>query len=261
MKNRGFTLIEILIASAILTVFLLVVGNFFLSGNKAASKGTWRNHTANRLRTAMKLIQQGLDKTAYPSYTSDTDFDEKPYPEFDLKFGGGSLSVPASGPLTFEANPTGENAGFTDVNNYILQFTTATPIKNLTQYSGTSVSPGGITTRYTFFFAAEPPRTIDTHVNNEQVFLSSLWYQVEGGTYTYDEGSRQFSGFTAFNMIHPARPLVPDVTKIEFELFNANSNTLKIFIECKDPFDGRHAITQNLIHMINTSIPVAAAAP
>jgi type II secretory pathway pseudopilin PulG len=255
--RKAFSLVELLIATGLLGGFLLGVGSFYLSGNKATTKATWRNNTSGNLRRAMKLLQQALDKTAYPTYTSDRDFQEdRNNALFELDFGPGLLSAAPSGVLTFEADPAGANSGFNTADNYILRFTTATPIQDLGGVVGSS--PLGKLVRYTFYFA--DPTVITKHANRVvshrgddgamvDVYLTRLMYRIEEGTYTYAAGTFTLGGFGA-----PVdRILVNDVNRITFSEFNSQTRTIQVVIDCKDSIDGKHTVTQNLIHMINTA--------
>lgn len=247
---------ELLIATGLLGGFLLGVGSFYLSGNKATSKATWRTNTSGNLRRAMKLLQQALDKTAYPTYTSDRDFrEDRNNALFELDFGPGLLSAAPSGVLTFEADPAGINPGFNTPDNYILRFTTATPIQELGGVAGSS--PLGNMVRYTFYFAdpsvIEYASRVVSHRGDDgamvDIHLTRLMYRIEEATYTYAAGTFTLGGFGA-----PVdRILVNDVNRITFSEFNSQTKTIQVIVECKDSIDGKHTVVQNLIHMINTA--------
>lgn len=66
MKNRiGFTLLEVIVAIAILSMVALIIGSGFRLGVKAWEKGEAKTQETQRLRVLSGLILQGL-KSAYP---------------------------------------------------------------------------------------------------------------------------------------------------------------------------------------------------
>lgn len=256
--NGGFTLIEILVASAILTIVLLGLGTFFLKGNQAAAKGTWRTHTIGKLRSGMKILQTALDKTSYPSYAEANIFKEILPGEvgaldYDLNFYQ-AFSKESTEPVTFQA---GQHSG------NLLQFTTATPCKAVDQI--------GTATRYTFAFPeVEKTRTINDANLGTTTTLTFLEITVEDGQYTYDKNTGQFSA-PDFTNSATTKLLIPDVHHMAFSIFSAVPNpeyadvsasapgefpriTLKIGIDCRDPFDARLTVSQDLVYMINTQV-------
>jgi len=266
--RRGFTLTELLFASAILVVFMLGLGTFFLKGNQAAAKGTWRTHTIARVRTGMKILQTALDKTSYPSYTGPNDFAEilpndPNASDYDLTFYL-PFSKDSSQPVTFEAGVHEGN---------ILQFTTVGPYQLA---SDRSVSQMGIATRYTFSFpvaADTPPRRVVDGNRDLVTFTTTLSITAEEGTYTYDTTNGNFNP-PDFSNGRSTRITVPDVHRFAFAVFSAIPNpeyadstdtsvlspslfpriTLQITVDCRDPFDARLIISQDLLYMINTQI-------
>ena len=202
-KSTGFTLIEILVASAILTIVLLGLGTFFLKGNQAAAKGTWRTHTVGKLRTGMKVLQTALDKTSYPSYAAANVFkeilpSEAGAVDYDLSFYQ-TFSKESTTPVSFEA---GKHTG------NLLQFTTATPCK--------ADSLTGTATRYTFAFAEdERTRTVVDGNQGTSTLLTFLEITVDEGQYTYDKGTGQFSSPDFTNAVR-TKLLIPDVHHMTF---------------------------------------------
>ena len=264
---RGFTLTELLIASAILTIFMVGSGTFFLKGNQAAAKGTWRTHTIARARTGMKFLQTALDKTSYPSYTGPNAFDEiSPWDaeasDYDLTFYL-PFSKDSTEPVTFEA---GVHEGT------ILQFITVSPYQVAPDLS---VAQMGVATRYTFSFpiAADiPPRNVFDGNRGINTFTTTLSITAEEGTYSYDPAANTFNN-PDFSAGRSRRITVPDVHRFVFFIFSSNPNpeyadetdaartpalfpriTLQITLESRDPFDARLVITQDLIYMVNTQI-------
>ncbi len=265
-KYKAFTLVELLFASMILTVFLLGLGSFFLQGNEAAAKGTWRTHTNARMRTAMKMLQIALGKTSYPAFTSPEAFDEV-YPwdagaaDYDLNFSQ-TFSATSVDPVTWEA---GVQEGT------IVQFVTASPHQLA---SDLSVEQAGVTTRYTLAFplaADTPPHVVIDGNLGVSTALQTLIITAEEGSYSYDTATESFNAPTYSGT--QTRVTVPDVQKISFAVFQAHPNpeyadetdpthspannpriTLRIILECRDPIDARQRIVHNLLHMINTQV-------
>lgn len=264
-SKTAFTLVEILIAVALLGVFLIGVGTFFLQGNKAAAKGTWRLHTTARVRSGMKLIQRAFDGTAYPSYTGPNQFLEmKPTDteasQYDLKFGL-DFSADATEPVSFVA---GEFEGT------ILEFTSATPYQ---LNDDGSVASMGATTKYTLSFplqADKPAKVVKDGNKGIETATQELIILAEEGSYEYSSGA--FAAPTLNGK--QTRVRIPDVHKITFSIFQAYPNpeyaneptgssltpeaypkiTLNVELDCRDPFDARLKIVQNLIYQINTQV-------
>lgn len=63
----GFTLVEILIVTLILGVFLTVAYSIFFGGQRVAGKAAWLQHTAADLRQAELVITRAIQTTSYPS--------------------------------------------------------------------------------------------------------------------------------------------------------------------------------------------------
>lgn len=244
--SRGFTLTEILMAGGIFSIFLVIVGTFYFRGNKAATKAAWRTHTAAQLRMTLKLMEQAFEKTAYPTYTSTTDFDELESTNadaipFKVTIGDGSVALTPSAPITLTAS---------DTKGLVLSFATAIP------YSigaDGSTASGGITTAYTFFFNDEEAELIP----NTTHAYKTLMYSISGGEYTYSSGT--FSGVDSFpTVISPEKPLLNHVNEITFSMLpkpaneNIHKATIQVDISCRDPLDGRHVVSQTMLHMVHT---------
>lgn len=277
MKNRskrsGFSLVELMFSVALLGVFFLGIGTFFLRGNKAAAKGTWRTHVIKRMRTGIKLIQTALNKTSYPSYTSDNSFIEmKPW-----DIGAEQYYVNLGKAFTKDTSD------FVDFNaeDYVGDILTVTAVTPHQDFS--SGEQTGIATVYRFFF---PPVATETEIKvpnsdgvvdsrgdafTDGVHLVSLYYEIQTGAVTYAPGG----GFTmgALTTYMSSRPLIPNVNRFSAKVFRKTQNheysladppntyeddfpkiTLQLELECRDPLDGRLVVSQNLIYLINTHV-------
>lgn len=63
----GFTLVELLIAVAILAMFLFIVYQLFIGGSKTAGRSQWINGTVEEMRNSLSLLQKELKSTSYPT--------------------------------------------------------------------------------------------------------------------------------------------------------------------------------------------------
>lgn len=269
-RIRAFTLVEILISVALLGIFLLGVGTFFLQGNKAAAKGTWRIQTTARLRSGMKLLQRALDATAYPAYTGPNQFQEMfPWDTgadvYDLKFYK-AFSSDATEPVSFVAG---------EIEGPILEFTTITPHQ---LHDDGSVAAQGQTTYYTISFPLEADRparvVIDGNDGGKETPIQELVILGEEGSHDYTGGGAPTITPTG----KTSRVSIPDVHKVTVSVFQKFPNpeysnnathkpedfprvTLNIEIECRDPFDARLKVVQNLIYRINTQITSTGGGP
>lgn len=271
-KRSGFSLVELMFSVALLGIFFLGIGTFFLRGNKAAAKGTWRTHVIKRMRTGIKLIQTALNKTSYPSYTSDNSFIEmKPWDGDAEKYW-----------VNFGKAFTKDTVDFVDFNaeDYVGDILTVTAVTPHQDFS--SGEQTGVATVYRFFF---PPTTLEEQIKvpnsdgvidsrgtafKDGVHLISLYYEIQTGTVSYGAG-----GFTmgTLSTYMSARPLIPNVNRFSAKVFRKTLNhehsldtsgsdyeneypkiTLQLELECRDPFDGRLVVSQNLIYMINTHV-------
>lgn len=109
MRRGAFTLVEILIASAILIVFMSGVYQLYTGGAKNASRGQWINNTVNELRNTTTLLQRSIESATYPTTLfSDRIYDPCSNPSISvpakyylrIKKDGEKIEVPASGEET-----------------------------------------------------------------------------------------------------------------------------------------------------------------
>ena len=257
-KLAAFTIVELLIAAGLLSVFLLGIGAFFLQGNKAAAKGTWRIHTVEKVRLGMSLLRRALDGTSYPSFTSNRDFSElgpdHPLAEnYDLTFQK-TFSKDSTTPVTFVAGD----------DELIVEFTTVTPYQ--LDDAGNSVPGTGLATAYSITLNANSKTVVDANKGTSHN-LADLTIEGQEQVYTYATGPPPTLG-TFTNQGGLTRIRIPDVHQLSFRVAKSYPNpeyegsksrdypriTLEIYIECRDPFDGRLAVTQTLIYMINTQV-------
>lgn len=66
-RRPGFTLVEILIAVAILAIFLFWVYQLFIGGAKTANKASWISAIVDQLRNGTNFLNQHIKQTSYPT--------------------------------------------------------------------------------------------------------------------------------------------------------------------------------------------------
>ena len=66
-SRRAFTLVEVMIALAVISMFLVLAYRLFIGGQKVANKGTWTAATVDRMRNALTQLNNSLKSTSYPT--------------------------------------------------------------------------------------------------------------------------------------------------------------------------------------------------
>jgi prepilin-type N-terminal cleavage/methylation domain-containing protein len=69
-KKSGFTLIEILVASVVLSLFLGGLYTLFGGGQRIAAKSSWLQFTIDRLRMTQQAVFKAIKTSSYPSTIS-----------------------------------------------------------------------------------------------------------------------------------------------------------------------------------------------
>ncbi len=107
-RKRAFTLVEVMIACAIMAGFMLAVYQLFIGGSKSAGRAQWISGTVDQLRNTLTLINREIKSATYPTTLfSDTFFDpcdnpDKSVPEeFYLRIlkAGDKIVPPTAGEL------------------------------------------------------------------------------------------------------------------------------------------------------------------
>lgn len=65
--RNGFTLVEVLVTSAVLALFLSAAYSMFFGGQKVAGKAAWLQYTVTDLRKAEMVITKAIEATSYPT--------------------------------------------------------------------------------------------------------------------------------------------------------------------------------------------------
>ncbi len=97
MKNKGFTLVEILIACGVLALFMSGVMALYSSGSKMSNSTMWLQNTTNKLRGATRLISECIRKGSYPTQIEyPKDIQESRAACFDLHYHKDTLTAAES---------------------------------------------------------------------------------------------------------------------------------------------------------------------
>lgn len=67
IRKKAFTLVEMLIAMGILSLFVVGVFSLFSQGQKTIAKGTWINNATNQEALMLRKITELTQKSSYPS--------------------------------------------------------------------------------------------------------------------------------------------------------------------------------------------------
>ena len=125
MKNKGFTLTEVIIACGVLTLFMGGLLSLYSSGSKMGNSTMWLQSITNQLKTAARQINTSIRKSSYPSLLSfPQKITENKAPCFKLQYYDGKL----------EAKDCPDVNSNTDYGRRFLVTTEATPAKK--GYSG-----------------------------------------------------------------------------------------------------------------------------
>jgi len=93
----GFTLVEALIATAIMLVACIGVYELFYSGARTAAVGMWYSKSNIELRNGLRLIRDDLSKASYPSVVTDSDTIVTKTPDYFVNIISGRTDVASGG--------------------------------------------------------------------------------------------------------------------------------------------------------------------
>lgn len=65
--HKGFTLIEVLIVSLVMSLFLAGIYSVFFSGQRVAGRAAWNQDVASELRITCEVISRAITATSYPT--------------------------------------------------------------------------------------------------------------------------------------------------------------------------------------------------
>lgn len=66
-NHRGFTLVELLVTTVVLSLFLTGAYSLFFGGQKIAGKAAWLQYSVTDLRKAEMVITKAIEATSYPT--------------------------------------------------------------------------------------------------------------------------------------------------------------------------------------------------
>lgn len=129
--NIGFTLVEILIASSVLSLFLIGLFSLYSGGQKIGGQTLWVQRTINSLRFASRHIVQNVKKSSYPStiiYPGKVIENKKD--DFKLRY--------RDTPVTYATQTVSVTAPKT-LGTYILAFTESIPEKQQSDSNASAI--------------------------------------------------------------------------------------------------------------------------
>ena len=106
--RKAFTLIEVIIACAVMALFMTGVYQLFIGGSKTAGRAQWISGTVDQMRNTLSLLSKEIRSATYPTTLfSDTFFDpcDNPDPKVPAEFylrilkDGKPILTPNSGEL------------------------------------------------------------------------------------------------------------------------------------------------------------------
>jgi prepilin-type N-terminal cleavage/methylation domain-containing protein len=104
-QKSGFTLIEIIIASAVLGLFMTGLFSLYSGGQSLSGQTLWIQRTTNTLRTACRQINSILGKSSYPSaLTFPGRIQERDIADFGLHYYSGGLLLSTQAPPVTDFN-------------------------------------------------------------------------------------------------------------------------------------------------------------
>ena len=106
IQLRGFTLVEILIAAVVLSLFMTGLFSLFRSGQKASGQAFWIQKVSGSLRNTTRHISQTVQKSSYPStFVYPGDIKENTGNDFRLHYSWrGTLFATQSASVTVPGN-------------------------------------------------------------------------------------------------------------------------------------------------------------
>lgn len=122
-KNKAFTLVEILIAAGVLTLFMGGVFSVFFGGQRMGNNAYWTQHIVNSLRNACRHISDNVKKSSYPSTII--------YPGQVFENTGDSFKLQFTSRITTFATETADITGTSAPGTYLLAFPESVPEKQM----------------------------------------------------------------------------------------------------------------------------------
>ncbi len=121
--KKAFTLVEILIAAGVLTLFLGGVFSVFFGGQRMGSNAYWTQHIVNRLRNACRHVSDNVKKSSYPSTII--------YPGQVFENTDDSFKLQFTSRNTTFATQTANISGHSSPGTYLMTFPESIPEKQM----------------------------------------------------------------------------------------------------------------------------------
>lgn len=121
--KKAFTLVEILIAAGVLSLFLAGAFGVFSGGQKMGSNAFWTQQVVNRLRNACRHISENVKKSSYPSTII--------YPGQVFENTGNDFKLQYNSKSLIFATETADIAGTGAPGTYLIQFPECIPEKRM----------------------------------------------------------------------------------------------------------------------------------
>ncbi|MFZ5949885.1 MAG: PilW family protein [Candidatus Rifleibacteriota bacterium] len=84
-KKLAFTLVEVMIACLIMSMFMYAVYRLFIGGSQSAGRAQWISGTVDQLRNSLTVLNREIKSATYPTTLfSDTFFDPCDNPDKDV---------------------------------------------------------------------------------------------------------------------------------------------------------------------------------
>ena len=84
-RKSALTLIEVMVACAVLGLFLVIVYRLFIAGGRTASRAQWISNSTDQTRNALNFLNRELAASTYPvTVFSDTFFDPADNPDWSV---------------------------------------------------------------------------------------------------------------------------------------------------------------------------------
>ncbi|MBF0409763.1 MAG: hypothetical protein HQM10_20650 [Candidatus Riflebacteria bacterium] len=254
MKTRklAFTVVELLIAVFILSIFVFYAYKLFIGGSKVATKAQWINGTTTQLRNAINNINNQLKGSSYPTTLLDDAIQEpgsstdasKPYEKFCVQI----LSEKLGGDYGIEAK------SLTASPKRILTWVMCEPevVKSAQQKSG-------VLTRSSLFFVPS---------NNPNLKVGKLILRTKRFNFTTIPAQKYaLSGNFATFVHEKSRDyetvIVNDVEEVRITVTNLppckDPQPVKLAIKCRWPADPKVVKDASMNMMTNVGLTTIAA--